>query len=146
MDPFNALSTAVIARMIPPLREAHPTKVTSCTLVTSTDLEKALDVVKEVIGGAGAPSAMMGGRLAKSPSWLATVGGQLTPPPQGGSAITSASEFPYCLGQWFASCSCAFPLSDDRERAPFNHAHASFYGCPHPEEDNHLEPAGGSIK
>jgi hypothetical protein len=145
MDPFNALSTAVITRMIPPLREAHPTKVASCTLVTSTNLEKALDVVKEVIGGAGAPSATMGGRLAKSPSWLATVGGQLTPP-QGGSAITSVLEFPYYLGPWSVSCSCAFPLSDDWERAPFDHAHVSFYGCPHPEEDNHLASAGGSIK
>jgi hypothetical protein len=35
--------------------------VTSCALVASTDLEKALDAAKEFIEGASAPSAMMGG-------------------------------------------------------------------------------------
>jgi hypothetical protein len=65
--------------MIPLLRDAGPTKLTSCALVASTDLEKALDAVKEVIEGASAPSAMMGNRPAKSPSQLATVGGRLTP-------------------------------------------------------------------
>jgi hypothetical protein len=65
--------------MIPPLRDVGPTKFTSCALIASTDLEKALDTVKEVIEGAGAPSAMMGNRPAKSPSRLATVGGQLNP-------------------------------------------------------------------
>jgi hypothetical protein len=78
MDPFNAISTTVAARMIPPLKEAPPTKVTSCALVTSTDLEKALDAAKEVIGGAGVPSVMMGGQPVKSPSWRATVGVRLT--------------------------------------------------------------------
>jgi hypothetical protein len=81
MDPFNALSTAATARMIPPLREAPPAKVTSCALVASTDLKKALDAAKEVIRGAGAPSVMMGGRVAKSPGRPANVGGRLTPPP-----------------------------------------------------------------
>jgi hypothetical protein len=61
---LNALSTAVVVRMIPLLREAPHAKVTSCTLVTSTDMEKALDTMNEVTRGAGAPSAMMGGRPA----------------------------------------------------------------------------------
>jgi hypothetical protein len=62
MDPFNPLSTAAIARKIPPLKEAPPTKVMLCALVTSTDLEKDLDAIKEVTGGADAPSAKMAGR------------------------------------------------------------------------------------
>jgi hypothetical protein len=71
MDPFNALSTAATARMIPPLRETPPAKVTSCMLVASTDLEKVLDTAKEVIEGADAPSATMGGQPA-------TIGGLFT--------------------------------------------------------------------
>jgi hypothetical protein len=77
----NALSTATAMRMIPPLREAPPTKVSSCALVASTALEKALDVAKEVIGGASVPLVMMGDQPAKSPSRSATVGSRLTPPP-----------------------------------------------------------------
>jgi hypothetical protein len=68
MDPFNAMSAAAAMMMIPPLREAPPANVTSCALVTSTDLEKALDAGKEVIEGAGVPSVMMGGWPAKSPA------------------------------------------------------------------------------
>jgi hypothetical protein len=67
MDPFNALSTVVAARKIQPLKEAPPTKVMSCALVTSTDLEKDLDAAKEVTDGAGAPSTKMAGRLTNSP-------------------------------------------------------------------------------
>jgi hypothetical protein len=72
MDPFNTLSTAAAVRMIPPQREASPAKVASCALVASTDLEKALDAVKEVTGGSGTPSAMMAGQPAM-------VGGCMTP-------------------------------------------------------------------
>jgi hypothetical protein len=79
MDPFNALSTATAVRMIPLLREAPPAKVASCALVASTDLEKVIDAVKEVIGGSGVPSTMMAGRPAKSPGRPATIGGRLTP-------------------------------------------------------------------
>jgi hypothetical protein len=55
MDPFNALSTAVAAWNIPPLKEAPTAKVMSCALVASTDLEKTLDAVKDVTGGADTP-------------------------------------------------------------------------------------------
>jgi hypothetical protein len=78
MDPFNALSTAAAARMIPSLREAPPAKVASCALVASIDLEKALDAAKKVIKGASVSSVMMGGRSAESPGRSAAVGGQLT--------------------------------------------------------------------
>jgi hypothetical protein len=56
MDPFNALSSVATVRMIPPLREAPPAKVTSCT--------------KEAIGGAGMPSRMMGGRPTDHCWWM----------------------------------------------------------------------------
>jgi hypothetical protein len=62
MDPFNALSTATTARKIPLFKEAPPAKVMSCALVTSTDLEKTLDVAKEVTGGAVMPSVKMASR------------------------------------------------------------------------------------
>jgi hypothetical protein len=64
MDPFNALSTTVAARKIPPLKEAPPAKVMSCAFVASKDLEKDLDAVKEITGGVGVPSAKMAGRPA----------------------------------------------------------------------------------
>jgi hypothetical protein len=67
MDPFNALSTVAAARKIPQLKEAPPTKVMSCALVTSTDLEKTLDAEKEVIGGAGAPSDCCGTHRSDNP-------------------------------------------------------------------------------
>jgi hypothetical protein len=67
-------------------------------------------------------------------------------PTRGGSTITCVPEFPCYPGSCFTSCSCAFPSSEDRERAMFNHAHASFYGCPHPEEDHHSASVGASIK
>jgi hypothetical protein len=47
-------------------------KVTSCALVASTNLEKALGTAKEVTGGADTPSAMMAGRPA-------IIGGHTTP-------------------------------------------------------------------
>jgi hypothetical protein len=75
IDPLNALSTTAAARMIPLLREAPPAKVASCVLVASTDLEKALDVAKEVIEGADAPSVTTGSQPAKSPNRPTTVGG-----------------------------------------------------------------------
>jgi hypothetical protein len=145
MDPFNALSPATAARMIPPLREAPPTKVTSCALVTSTDLEKALDVVKDIIGGVGAPSVIMGGRPAKSPGRPAAVGGRLTPLEVGQPSPAHQSS-PTAQGRGSHPVWCPFPSSDDRERAPFAHTDTSFYGCPYPEEDNHLVLAGGSVK
>jgi hypothetical protein len=40
-----------------------------CALVTSTDLEKTLDAVKEVTRGAIAPSAKMAGRPAGHGLW-----------------------------------------------------------------------------
>jgi hypothetical protein len=58
-DPFNALSTTAAARKIPLLKEASPAKVMSCALIASTDLQKDLDVVKKVTGGAGVPSVKM---------------------------------------------------------------------------------------
>jgi hypothetical protein len=61
MDPFNALSTAAAARKIPSLKEAPPTKVISCALVTSTELEKNLDATRDVTGGAGTPMVKMAG-------------------------------------------------------------------------------------
>jgi hypothetical protein len=64
MDPFNAPSTTAAARKIPLLKEASPTKVISCVLIASTDLQKDLDVVKEVTGGDDTPSAKMAGRSA----------------------------------------------------------------------------------
>jgi hypothetical protein len=63
MDPFNALSIIAAARKIPPLKEASPTKVMSCALVTLTDLEKTLDATKEVTRGANTPSVKMAGQL-----------------------------------------------------------------------------------
>jgi hypothetical protein len=63
MDPFNALSIAAAARKIPQLKEAPPTKVMSCALVASTDLED-LDAVREVTGGADVPSVKMVDRPA----------------------------------------------------------------------------------
>jgi hypothetical protein len=72
MDPFNALSTVVATRKIPPLKEASPAKVMLCVLVASTDLQKDLDVAKEVTGGVGMPSVKMVG-------WSALVCGQLSP-------------------------------------------------------------------
>jgi hypothetical protein len=75
MDPFNTLSTAATTRKIPPLREAPPAKVMLCALVASTDLERALDAVKNVTGGDGVPSAKMAGRPANSLGQLAMVCG-----------------------------------------------------------------------
>jgi hypothetical protein len=83
MDPFNALSTVATARKIPPLKEALPTKVMSYALVALIDLEKTLDAVKEVIGGAGAPSAKMAGWLTNSPDRPAMVCGHLAPRGEG---------------------------------------------------------------
>jgi hypothetical protein len=67
MDAFNDLSTAAAARKILPLKDMLPTKVMSCALVASTDLENDLDAAKEVIGGVGAPSVKMASRSANSP-------------------------------------------------------------------------------
>jgi hypothetical protein len=67
MDPFSALSTTNATRKIPLLKEAPHAKVMSCALVASTDLEKTLDDMKEVTGGADVPSAKMADQLP----WLA---------------------------------------------------------------------------
>jgi hypothetical protein len=74
MDPFNVLSIA--PRKIPPLKDAPPTKVMSCALVASTDLEKTLDAAKEVTGGDGVPLAKKASRKANCPSWPAMLCGQ----------------------------------------------------------------------
>jgi hypothetical protein len=79
MDPLNALSTTTAARKIPPLKEAPPAKVMSCALVASTDLEKDLDDVKEVTGGASVPSAKMAGVPANSPGRPTMVCGHSAP-------------------------------------------------------------------
>jgi hypothetical protein len=63
MDPFNALFTAATARNIPPLKEAPTTKVMSCALVASIDLEKTLYAAKEVTRGGSVPSAKMADQL-----------------------------------------------------------------------------------
>jgi hypothetical protein len=44
------------------LKEASPTKVISCVLVTSTDLQKDLDASNEATGGVNVPSAKMAGQ------------------------------------------------------------------------------------
>jgi hypothetical protein len=66
MESFNVVSTAVVKRAMPPLKES-PTKVASYTLVASSDLDKSLDITKGVIGGASAPTAKMGSQLANWP-------------------------------------------------------------------------------
>jgi hypothetical protein len=85
MDSFNALSTAVVARKVSPLREAPPAKVMSCALVTSTDQDRALDIVKEVTEEAGMPSAKMASRAANSPGRPAMVYGHSAPRGEGRS-------------------------------------------------------------
>jgi hypothetical protein len=85
MDPFNALSTAAAVRKIPPLKEASPTKVMLCVLVTLTDLQKDLNAAKEVTGGADTPSAKMFDRAANSPGRSAMVCGQSAPHDEGRS-------------------------------------------------------------
>jgi hypothetical protein len=97
MDPFNALSTAVAARNIPPLKEAPPAKVMSYALVASTDLEKTVDATKEVTRGAGAPSTKLVGRSANSPSRTAMVCGQSVPRDEGRSPPV-CQGFPYTRG------------------------------------------------
>jgi hypothetical protein len=87
MDPFNALSTAAAARKIPPLKEAPPAKVMSCAFVASKDLEKDLDAVKEITGGAGTPSAKMAGWPANSYGQSAMVCGHVTPRDEGQSPL-----------------------------------------------------------
>jgi hypothetical protein len=127
MDPFNALSTAAAARKIPPLKEAPLAKVMLCALVTSTDLEKTLDAVKEVTRGAVAPSAKMAGR-----PWLVA----------NRSSVMRADhhqhgKVPLYLRSWNVPGSRSFPSSNDRECAPIGHAHTSHYGDSHSEEGDH---------
>jgi hypothetical protein len=85
MDPFNALSTAAATRKIPSLKEASPTKVMLCALVTSTDVPKDIDAAKEVTGGAGTASVKMAGRPADSPGLPAMVCDQSVPRDEGRS-------------------------------------------------------------
>jgi hypothetical protein len=80
MESYNVISTTATVRTIPPLKES-PMKVTSCTLVASSDLHKALDVTKDVTRGAGSPSAKMGGRPANLDGCLTMGFGRSTPPP-----------------------------------------------------------------
>jgi hypothetical protein len=96
MDPFNALSTAVAAMKIPPLKEAPPAKVMSCALVALTDLEKDLHAVKEVTGGASTPSAKMVGRPAGHVLWPFTPrdGGRSPPVHQGSPCSRGRGMYP----------------------------------------------------
>jgi hypothetical protein len=68
MESFNVVSTAAAMRVMPPLKVSSA-EVTFCTLVASSDLDKVLDVTKEVTRGAGAPSVKMGG-------WPANIDGR----------------------------------------------------------------------
>jgi hypothetical protein len=77
------LYPTVATRTIPSLKEASPAKVMSCVLITSTDLQKDLDVAKEVTGGASVPLAKIVGRAANSPGRSAMVCGQLVPRDEG---------------------------------------------------------------
>jgi hypothetical protein len=63
MKSFNVISTAAAMRGIPSVKES-PVKVASCTLVASSDLDKVLDVTKDITRGADAPMTKMGGQLA----------------------------------------------------------------------------------
>jgi hypothetical protein len=71
-----------------PTNERGITKVMSCALVASTNLQKDLDTAKGVTGGASAPSAKMVGRSDRSLSWSAMVCGQLVPHDEGRSPPT----------------------------------------------------------
>jgi hypothetical protein len=62
MESFNVVSTAATVRAMMSLKESL-VKVTSYTLITSSDSEKVLDMTKDVTRGASTPSAKMGGRL-----------------------------------------------------------------------------------
>jgi hypothetical protein len=97
MDPFNVLSTVAATRKIPPLKEAPPAEVMSCALVTLTELEKTLDTVKEVTGGASTPSAKMVGWPANSPGRPALVCGQSVPCDEGRSTPACQGS-PYTRG------------------------------------------------
>jgi hypothetical protein len=87
--------------MTPPLIEASHAKVTSCALVASTDLEKALGAAKEVIRGAGAPSKMTGGQPT-------TIGGRLTPLEVGQPSPTCQSS-PAAQGRGSCPVRALFP-------------------------------------
>jgi hypothetical protein len=95
VDRFNALSTAAAARKIPRLREARPAKVMSCALAASKDLERALDAMIEVTGGAGMPLAKMADRPANSSGRPTMVCGQSAPRDEGRSP-------PACQGSPYA--------------------------------------------
>jgi hypothetical protein len=119
MDPFNALSTAAAVRKIPPLKEASPTKVMLCVLVTSTDLQNDLDAAKEVTGGADAPSVKMFDRATNSPGRSAMVCGQLVPRDEGRSP-------PACQG---SPCTQGHGMELTRALSPrlmFGKEHRSF--------------------
>jgi hypothetical protein len=93
-------------------------------------------------------------RIQTSPSqWLIIIKprnwhlvSQAAWPPRGGSAITSTPELSLWLGPRITSCSCSFPSSDDREGAPIDHAHASFYGGPHSEQGDHPASTSGPVE
>jgi hypothetical protein len=63
MESFNVVSTVAAVRAITLLKES-PTKVMSCTLVASSNLDKVFNVTKDVTRGAGGPPVKMGGRPA----------------------------------------------------------------------------------
>jgi hypothetical protein len=126
MHPFNAQSTTAATRKIPPLKEAPPTKVMSCAMVATTDLEKDLDAAKEVIGGAGVPSP-----LTSQPQFV---------------AITSMPWFHLYLRLWNVPDSCFFPSSDNQEGAPIGHVYTSHYRDSHSKEGDHPASTCGPFK
>jgi hypothetical protein len=99
MDPFNPLSTVAATRKIPPLKEAPPTKVRSCALVASKDLEKDLNAANEVTGGDGAPSMKMVGRAANCTGRPAMVYGHCPPPCDEGRSPPTRQGSPYTRGR-----------------------------------------------
>jgi hypothetical protein len=92
MDPFNALSTAAATRKILPLKEASLANVMLVALIALIDLQKALDVAKEVTRGADTSLVKMTSRLANSPGLPAVVCGQSAPRDEGRSPLV-------CQGQ-----------------------------------------------
>jgi hypothetical protein len=121
MDPFNALSTTVAARKIPPMKEAPPAKVMSCALVASTDLEKDLDVVKEVLGGASMPLT----KMASQPWFVANRALVMR---VGHHKRAKVPLIPKAVEH---SRLMLFPSSDDWEGALMSHAYTSHYVDPH---------------
>jgi hypothetical protein len=78
MESFNVISIVAATRAILPLKES-PVKVMSYTLVASSDLDKVLDMTKEVNRRVSAPSMKMDGRTTNIDSRRAMSFGRLAP-------------------------------------------------------------------